>query len=178
MTDFQTATATSRRGFSFKHIMLLILCAFVGGAIVAGGNIGGVNLTASGDATITGNVLGALVRASSGIGYPTGAGVGGTVTQATSKSTGVTLSKPTGQITMNGASLNGGTVVSFVLTNSYIAATDVLALNHLSGGTIGAYTINAQCGAGSATINIRNNTGGSLSEALVLQFALIKGATN
>jgi len=35
MTDFQTATATSRRGFTFKHIMLLILCAFVGGAIVA-----------------------------------------------------------------------------------------------------------------------------------------------
>ena len=35
MTDFQTATATSRRGFKFKHIMLLILCAFVGGAIVA-----------------------------------------------------------------------------------------------------------------------------------------------
>ena len=35
MTDFQTATATSRRGFSFKHIMLLILCAFLGGAIVA-----------------------------------------------------------------------------------------------------------------------------------------------
>jgi len=35
MTDFQTATATSRRGFTFKHIMLLILVAFVGGAIVA-----------------------------------------------------------------------------------------------------------------------------------------------
>jgi hypothetical protein len=35
MTDFQTATATSRRGFKFKHIMLLVLCAFVGGAIVA-----------------------------------------------------------------------------------------------------------------------------------------------
>jgi hypothetical protein len=35
MTDFQTATATSRRGFTFKHIMLLILCAFVVGAIVA-----------------------------------------------------------------------------------------------------------------------------------------------
>lgn len=35
MTDFQTATATSRPGFSFKHIMLLILCAFLGGAIVA-----------------------------------------------------------------------------------------------------------------------------------------------
>lgn len=35
MTDFQTATATSRRGFTFKHIMLLTLCAFLGGAIVA-----------------------------------------------------------------------------------------------------------------------------------------------
>ena len=35
MTDFQTATATPRRGFTLKHIMLLILCAFVGGAIVA-----------------------------------------------------------------------------------------------------------------------------------------------
>jgi len=35
MTDFQTATAASRRGITFKHIMLLILCAFVGGAIVA-----------------------------------------------------------------------------------------------------------------------------------------------
>ncbi len=35
MTDFQTATATPRRGFTFKHIMLLILCAFIGGAIVA-----------------------------------------------------------------------------------------------------------------------------------------------
>ena len=35
MTDFPTATATPHRGFTFKHIMLLILVAFVGGAIVA-----------------------------------------------------------------------------------------------------------------------------------------------
>ena len=35
MTDFQTATAARRGRFTFKHIMLLILCAFVGGAIVA-----------------------------------------------------------------------------------------------------------------------------------------------
>jgi hypothetical protein len=136
-------------------------------------------LRSSGGAGVVGDInAGGKITSQTGIGYPTGAGIGGTVTQATSKSTGVTLSKPTGQITMNGASLIGGTVVSFTLTNTFIAATDVLVLNHISGGTIGAYTINAQCGAGSATINIRNNTGGSLSEALVLQFALIKGATN
>lgn len=106
-------------------------------------------------------------------GYSTGAG--GTVTQATNKATGVTLSKSCGAITMNNASLAAATIVSFVLTNTLIAATDVLVLNHISGGTIGSYTLNAQCAAGSATINIRNNTAGSLGEAVVIQFALIKG---
>jgi len=103
---------------------------------------------------------------------------GGAVTQATSKSTGVTLSKATGQITMDAASLAAATVVSFTLTNTLIAATDVLILNHISGGTAGAYTLNAQCAAGSASINVRNATAGALAEAIVIQFVLIKGATS
>ncbi len=107
-----------------------------------------------------------------GIGYATGAG--GTATQATSKATGVTLDKACGQVTMNGAALAAGTIVSFQLTNSAIAAGDVLALNHVSGGTQGAYTLTAACGAGVATVYVRNNTAGSLSEAIVLGFALIK----
>lgn len=110
--------------------------------------------------------------ATAGIGYATGAG--GTVTQATSKSTGVTLSKASGAITMNAAALAAGTIVSFVLTNTAIAATDVLVLNHISGGTVGSYSLNAQSAAGSATINVRNNTAGSLSEAIVIQFAVVK----
>lgn len=109
----------------------------------------------------------------SGLGYS--AGAGGTVTQATSKVTSVTLNKTCGAITLNNAALAADTVVSFILTNSAIVATDVLVLNHISGGTIGAYTLNAQAGAGGATINVRNNTAGSLSEAIVIQFALIKG---
>jgi hypothetical protein len=117
------------------------------------------------------------VRSNGGaIGYKTGAG--GAVTQATSKSTGVTLNKVSGQITMNAAALAAGTIVSFVLTNTNIAAGDVLILNHVSGGTLGAYSINASCASGSATIYVRNNTGGSLSEALVIGFVLIKGATS
>jgi hypothetical protein len=103
---------------------------------------------------------------------------GGTVTQATSKSTGVTLSKQCGAITMDAANIAAGTIVSFVLTNTLIAATDVLILNHISGGTVGSYTLNAQCAAGSATINVRNNTAGGLAEAIVIQFALIKGTTS
>lgn len=114
--------------------------------------------------------------ATAGIGYATGAG--GTVAQATSKATGVTLSTASGQITMNNAALAAATIVSFVLTNTAIAATDVLVLNHISGGTVGSYTLNAQCAAGSATINVRNNTAGSLSEAIVIQFALIKAVNS
>jgi hypothetical protein len=108
------------------------------------------------------------------VGYA--AGAGGTVTQATSKSTGVTLSKQSGQITMNAAALAASTTVSFVLTNTIIEANDVLILNHVSAGTAGAYTLNAQVSAGSASINVRNVSLGSLSEAIVIQFVVINAA--
>lgn len=109
------------------------------------------------------------------IGY--GLGQGGTVTQATSKSTGVTLSTMTGQITMNNAALAAATIVSFTLTNTLLNAGDLLVLNHVSGGTPGSYTLNARCTAGSATVDVRNNSAGSLSEAIVIGFAVIKTAT-
>jgi hypothetical protein len=105
-------------------------------------------------------------------GYATGSG--GVVTQATNKATGVTLSKPTGQITLNAAALAADTTVSFVLTNIVIEANDILVMNHISGGTAGSYLLNAQSAAGSATINVRNITTGSLSEAIVIAFAVIK----
>jgi hypothetical protein len=104
-------------------------------------------------------------------GYGTGRG---TATQETNKSTGVTLNAPCGAITMNGAALNADTTVSFTLTNSSIAATDLLVLNHVSGGTAGSYILNAQAAAGSASINVRNITAVSLSEAIVIGFAVIK----
>jgi len=44
----------------------------------------------------------------------------------------------------------------------------------ISGGTAGSYLLNAQCAAGSANINVRNITTGSLSEAIVIAFAVIK----
>lgn len=108
-------------------------------------------------------------------GYGTGAG--GTVTQATSKATGVTLNRPTGQITMNNAALNADTTVSFTLTNSQIAATDLVLVQHVSGGTLGSYTCTATAAAGSATVYVRNVTAGNLSEAIVLQFAVVKAVT-
>ena len=108
-------------------------------------------------------------------GYATGAG--GTVTQATSKATGVTLSKSTGQITLNAAALASDTTVSFTLTNTVIESGDILIMNHISAGTAGSYLLNAQSAAGSASINVRNITAGSLSEAIVIAFAVIKAVT-
>jgi len=105
-------------------------------------------------------------------GYATGSG--GTITQGTSKATGVALSKSTGQITLDGAALAASTTVSFTLTNTVIEAGDILIMNHIIGGTAGSYLLNAQSAAGSASINVRNISLGSLSEAIVIAFAVIK----
>ena len=111
--------------------------------------------------------------ANSQFGYTTAAQ--GTVTQATSKSTGVTLNKSAGQITMNNAALLGATAVSFTLTNSLISTNDLLILNVGSGATAVAYTVyTSSISAGSAVVTLRNMTAAtSLSEAVVINFALI-----
>lgn len=108
-------------------------------------------------------------------GYATGSG--GIVTQLTSKATGVTLSKSTGQITLDAAALAASTTVSFTLTNTVIEAGDILVMNHITGGTAGSYLLNAQSAAGSASINVRNISLGSLSEAIVIAFAVIKAVS-
>jgi len=100
----------------------------------------------------------------------------GTVTQATSKSTGVTLNKSAGRITMNNAALAGNTAVSFALTNSLISANDIVILN-ISGGAVAdptAYTAYVSgMGTGTVTITLRNLTASSQSEAVILNYALI-----
>lgn len=107
-----------------------------------------------------------------------GTGSGGTVTQATSKSTGVTLNKPAGAITLNAAALAAASVVSFTLTNNKIAAADVPVVAIKSGATAGAYTLTVdEVVAGSCRISLRNNSGGSLAEAIVISLVLNKGAT-
>lgn len=112
-----------------------------------------------------------------GIGYGTGAG--GTVTQATNKSTGVTLNKVTGQITLNNASLAATTNVTFTLTDSAIGANDLVVVMHNSAGTTGAYSCwSSNLAAGSCSITIRNTTAGALAEAIVLTFVVVKAVTS
>ena len=104
---------------------------------------------------------------------------GGTVTQASNKSTGVTLNTESGQITMNDATLNAGVEVSFTVTNSKIAATDVVVACHGSAGTAGSYLVNANAIAdGSFAVSVSNVSSGSLGEAIVINFVALKGASS
>ena len=123
-------------------------------------------------------VVGTTVYATTEIGYT--AAAQGTVTQATSKSTGVTLSKSAGRITMNNAALAGTTAVSFTLTNTLISTNDVLILCVSGGSVADATTYTAyvsSLSAGSAVITLRNLTATSQSEAVVINFSIIHGAS-
>jgi hypothetical protein len=118
--------------------------------------------------------------ASQEIGYSTAAQ--GTVTQLTDKSTGVTLNKSAGRITMNNAALAAGAAVSFVLTNNLISANDTMIVNissNTTGSAAGAYTTYVSyLAAGSALITLRNLTAAtSYSEAVVINYSIIHGAS-
>jgi hypothetical protein len=113
--------------------------------------------------------------ASQEIGYSTAAQ--GAVTQATSKSTAVTLNKSAGQITMNNAALAGSTGVSFTLNNTLLLSNDTIIVcisNVTTGSTAGAYTTYvSNMTAGSASITLRNLSGTSYSEAVIINYAII-----
>lgn len=112
-----------------------------------------------------------------GVGYATGAGC--SVTQATSKSTGVTCNGMSGAVTMNNASLAATTSVAFTVTNSSVLANDVIIVNLKSGNTANSYTVMADAvTAGSFNISLRNYTAGALAEAVVVSFTVIRGATS
>ena len=117
---------------------------------------------------------------SDGIGYATGAG--GTVTQLTSKSTSVIINKICGQITTHNAALAAGAEVTFQVSSTVISAGDVVILSEsaLGGGSPGSYLfgVTSVSGAGqSFQITIANLSAGSLSEAIIINFAIIKAVS-
>jgi hypothetical protein len=120
-------------------------------------------------------MLGRMAFVDEWCGYAKG---GGSVTQATDKSTGVTLNTPCGQITLDDDELAANTAVAFTLTNSQIDPQDVVAVSIKSGATAGAYAVSTlDIASGSVKIVLRNLTAGSLSEAVVLNFVIIKSTT-
>ena len=120
----------------------------------------GTSLAATGAVTSSGTA---------GVGYATGAG--GAVTQITSRTTGVTLNKTAGAITMFSAA-GSTTAATFTVTNSTVAATDVIILNQKSGTDLYDLMVTAVA-AGSFNLTFRT-TGGTTTETPVFNFAVIK----
>lgn len=105
-----------------------------------------------------------------GVGYSTGAG--GTVTQITSRTTGVTLNKVSGAITLFSAA-GSATPASFTVTNSAVAATDTISINQKS-GTDKYHLLITAVAAGSFQVTFFT-TGGTTTEQPVFNFNVIKG---
>lgn len=114
-----------------------------------------------------------LVRGPGGLGYGTGSG--GSVTQVTSRTTGVTLNKTNGAITLVSAA---GTTTwqSFTVTNSTVAATDTVIVVQKSGTDLNEIHVTAVA-AGSFRISFRT-TAGTTTEQPVFNFSVIKGVTS
>lgn len=159
--------ATQNTGTSGANIPLLN-AANTWGATQAFAGITAASVASSG--ALTSN------SSSAGVGYVTGAG--GTVTQATSKGTAVTINRPCGQITTHNAALANGAVAAFVVNNSVVTTSDsvVLSLQNAGSSAVSYRYWIVAVNSGSFAIMIENRSGGSLSEALVLNFAVIKGA--
>jgi hypothetical protein len=105
-----------------------------------------------------------------GVGYATGAG--GAVTQGTSRTTGVTLNKVCGGITLFAAAPVVGTWVSFTVTNSTVAATDVPYVSVKSGTNTYIAHVTAVA-AGSFQISFTSIVG-TASDSPVINFAVTK----
>jgi hypothetical protein len=117
-----------------------------------------------------------LAGGAGGFGYATGKSVGGTVTQGTSRTTGVTLNKLSGAITLFTGAPTVNTWVSFTVTNSQVAATDVVEVSVKSGTNTYIAHVTAVA-AGSFRISFTSVSGTS-SDAPVINFAVIKATAN
>jgi len=141
----------------------------------AAANAANLTVTDAGAGTFRGAL--SSNSATGGVGYATGAG--GAVTQATSKSTAVTLNTVSGRITMNNANLNAGAIAGFTFNNSALGAADSLILGLGTGGSAQSYNVwHDTQQAGSTVIYVKNINSIALAEAVTINFAIIKGVTS
>jgi hypothetical protein len=111
-----------------------------------------------------------IVSSTKTVGYGTGAGF--EYTQTTSKSTDFTINRPCGRIITHNDALAAGASVSFYVNNSLMGSYNVVVL------TGKAYSANyrievANSSTGGFGVRITNITAGSLSEAIIIDFAII-----
>lgn len=105
---------------------------------------------------------------------------GDSVTQATSRSTGVTIHAPAGQITMNSASLAAGAEAKFTVTNSHCTITSVPVVALRSGQTADTSVVAVTAVAnGSFEITVTNQHASTADTgAGIINFIVFNGSNS
>tara|TARA_R110000824_G_scaffold82219_3_gene206190 strand:- start:51 stop:581 length:531 start_codon:yes stop_codon:yes gene_type:complete len=133
--------------------------------VAAGSSVTAVTLVAAGASGARSRLNGGTLETSSTA----------NTTQTVSKAASVILDKIHGTITMHAAALADDTTVSFQVTTSHVAIGDVVVVTQNSnGGTLDAYQFDTSAAAGTFRVSVRNVSGGALSEAVQLNFFILK----
>lgn len=115
-----------------------------------------------------------------GIGYLVG--TGSSVTQATDRTTGVTINAFCGAITTDDASLAAEAAAEFTVTNNKVSVGDVVVVSIRSGSDGGNTSVYVSTVAnGSFKIKVaNNNAAGGTAEtgAIIINFAVIKAVSS
>lgn len=160
-----TINPSSGAGSGVKNILLLQI-----------GGTTAFRVSSAGNAIATGGIY--SISAAGGIGYQTGSG--GAVTQATNRTTPVTLNNVTGAITTNTTSLGALALATFTVNDTAVAIGDCVILTVRSGQTnVGTLVYVTAVAAGSFNITV-DNTNGVTPEtgAIIINFAVIKAVSS
>jgi hypothetical protein len=139
------------------------------------------NLNTLNNVTILGNITLSKPLANIFVTGPMGfvSNAGSIVTQGTSKANIVSMNKVCGQIVTHNAALSANTSVGFRFYNEFISSTDILIVNIGANATQASYRVQVEnMTANLANIRLYNIGGGTLSEAITLNYALIKAVAN
>ena len=140
------------------------------------GAISGTTGTFSGAITFTNATGSGFVRSTSATassGYATGAG--GAITQQTDATTGVTLSKPCGQITTVALTTAAAAEERFTVTNTLVTATDTIAHSTTYNGAGTPMVGILHQAAGAFDIVITNlHASAALNDVMIINFAIVK----
>ena len=122
-------------------------------------------------------VSGAITSSGGKLGYATGAG--GTVTQITSRATGVTLSKLSGTIQTDTTSLAFGAHATFTVTNTLVSIGDVVNVSIQSGANSGnTFVYVSTIAAGSFALTVYNaSTATAETGAIIINFVVLKAVS-
>ena len=182
-TATKLQTARTINGVSFDGSANIIVSDSTAVKLTGNETIAGIKTFSSSPIvptpTTTGNVItmdNIIQKTAVGIGYGTGSG--GTVTQLTSKSTEVTLNKPTGTIITHPEGVIYGQIVYFNVNNSLVTDDDSIAIQTKYNDSKGLkYTVSAILANGAFVVRLTNISGITLSENVVITYTIIKGVS-